>query len=169
MILSGARSICFYALLFWVAFSTTAAFAKDHPSYTQVGRNINVVPSDKVGDLTCFGCSIHIRGEVAGDVTAFGGSVTVEDQAQVAGDVSIFGGDARLEREVRVAGDVSVFGGQIHRDPQAAITGDVTSFGGHGWLLPILLTPIVLLGLLVALIVWIIQRTRRPSLPAAAA
>ena len=168
MIRSGARSSCFYALLFWVALST-AAFANDNPSYTQLGRNINVGPHDKVGDLTCFGCNIHIRGEVAGDVTTFGGSVTVEDQAQVAGDVSIFGGDARLDRGARVAGDVSVFGGQIHRDPQAAIAGDVTSFGGHGWLLPILLTPIVLLGLLVALIVWIIQRARRPSLPAAAA
>jgi hypothetical protein len=134
-----------------------------------VGRNINVGPNDQVGDLTCFGCSIHIRGEVAGDVTTFGGSVTAEDRAQVAGDVSIFGGDARLDRGARVAGDVSVFGGQIHRDPQAAIAGDVTSFGGHGWLLPILLTPIVLLSLLVALVVWIIQRTRRPSLPAAAA
>jgi hypothetical protein len=83
--------------------------------------------------------------------------------------VSIFGGDARLDRGGRVAGDVSVFGGQIHRHPQAAVAGDVASFGGHGWLLRILLTPIVLLGLLVALIVWIIQRARRPSLPAAAA
>jgi hypothetical protein len=83
--------------------------------------------------------------------------------------VSIFGGDVRLDRGVRIAGDVSVFGGQIHRDPQATVSGDVTSFGGHGWLLPILLAPIVLLGLLVALIVWIVQRTRRPSVPAAAA
>jgi len=168
VIRSGARNVCFYALLLWVAFSA-AAFAKDNPSYTQVGRNINVGPDDKVGDLTCFGCNIHIRGEVAGDVMTFGGSVSVEDQAQVAGDVSIFGGDARLDRGGRVAGDVSVFGGQIHRHPQAAVAGDVASFGGHGWLLPILLTPIVLLGLLVALIVWIIQRARRPSLPAAAA
>ena len=55
---------------------------------------------------------------------------------------------------VRVAGDVSVFGDQIHRDPQAAMAGDVTSFGGHGWLLPILIMPMVLLGLLVTLIVW---------------
>jgi hypothetical protein len=168
VIRSGARNVCFYWLLLWVAFSA-AAFAKDNPSYTQLGRSINVGPSEKVGDLTCFGCNIHIRGEVAGDVMTFGGSVSVEDQAQVAGDVSIFGGDARLDRGGRVAGDVSVFGGQIHRHPQAAVAGDVASFGGHGWLLPILLTPIVLLGLLVALIVWIIQRARRPSLPAAAA
>ena len=167
MTFSGVRRGHFYAFLFWVAFST-AAFAKDNPSYTQVGHNINVGSNDKVGDLTCFGCSIHVRGEVAGDVTAFGGSITLEDEAQVAGDVTVFGGDVRLDRGVKVAGDASVFGGQIHRDPQAAVGGDVTTFGGHGWLLPILLTPIVLLGLLAALIIWIIQRARRPSVPAAA-
>src|SRR5258707_14134599 len=100
MIRSGARGIGFYALLFSMAFSP-AAFAKDNPSYTQLGRNINVGPNDQVGDLTCFGCSIRIRGEVAGDVTTFGGSVTVEDQAQVAGDGSIFCGDARLGQGVR--------------------------------------------------------------------
>src|SRR4030081_3628630 len=100
---SGTRRVCFYALLFWVAFSA-AAFAKENPSYTQVGRNINVGPNDKVGDLTCFGCSIHVRGEVAGDVTAFGGNVTLEDEAQVAGDVTVFGGDVRLDRGVKVAG-----------------------------------------------------------------
>src|ERR1700686_3719326 len=108
MIRSGARGIGFYALLFSMAFSA-AAFAKDNPSYTQLGHNINIGPNDQVGDLTCFGCSIRIRGEVAGDVTTFGGSVTVEDQAQVAGDVSIFGGDARFDQGVRVAGGVSVF------------------------------------------------------------
>src|SRR5207247_2883827 len=111
----------------------------------------------------------RIRDEVAGDVLKFGGIDTVEGKVQVAGDASIFGGGARLDRGGRGAGDVSVFGGQVRRDPQAAIAGDVTSFGGHGWLLPILLMPIVLLGLLVALVVWIVQRTRRPALPAAAA
>jgi hypothetical protein len=167
MTFSATRRACFYALLMLLAFST-ATFGKENPSYTQIGRNINVGPNDKVGELTCFGCSIHVRGEVAGDVTSFGGSVILEDQAQVAGDVSIFGGDARLDRGVRIAGDVSVFGGQIHRDPQATISGDVTTFGGHGWLFPILLTPILLLGLLAALIIWIIQRARA-SVPAAAA
>jgi hypothetical protein len=71
MIRSGARSVGFYAFLFWVALSP-AAFAKENPSYTQLGRSISVGPGDKVGDLTCFGCNIHIRGEVAGDVVTFG-------------------------------------------------------------------------------------------------
>src|SRR2546425_1088000 len=143
-----------------------AAFAKDNPSYTQVGHNISVGPNDKSGDVTCFGCSIRVRGEVAGDATAFGGSILIEDQGQVAGDVTGFGGDVRLDKGVKVSGDVTVFGGKIHRDPQASIAGDVTSMGGRGWLVVIFLTPIVVLGLLVALVVWLIQRLRRPSMPA---
>ena len=63
-----------------------------------------------------------------------------------------------MDQGVRVVGDVSVFGDRIQRDPPAAIGGEVTALGGHGWLLPILVTPIVLLDLLVARLVWIIQR-----------
>ena len=41
------------------------------------------VPNERVSDATCFGCTIHVRGHVMGDVTAFGGSIVVEDQGQV--------------------------------------------------------------------------------------
>src|ERR1700682_4737737 len=146
---------------------STHAFAKDNSSVTQVGHNISIGPDQKVGDLTCFGCNIRIRGgEVAGDVTAFGGSITLEDQGQVAGDITGFGGDIRLDRAVKVAGDVTVFGGQIRRDPEAAIAGDVNSMGGRGWLIPIFLFPFVFLGLLIAFVVWLIQRLLNPAVPA---
>ena len=145
------------------------AFAKNNPSYTQVGHNINIGPNDSVGDLTCFGCSIRVRGQVAGDVTTFGGSVVIEDQAQVAGDLTTFGGDIRLDHGVKVAGDATVFGGQIRRDPAATISGDVTTMGGHGWVVPIVLAPFFVLGLLVALVIWLVQRMRRSSAPAVAA
>jgi len=148
---------------------SSAAFAKDNPSYTQFGHNINVSPNQAVGDLTCFACSIRVRGKVAGDVTAFGGSIVIEDQGEVAGDVTTFGGDVRLDRGVKIAGDATVFGGQIRRDSAATISGDVTSMGGHGWLVPIVLTPFVVLGLLVAFVIWLVQRVRRPSVPAVAA
>jgi hypothetical protein len=49
------------------------ALAKNNPSYTQVGHNISIGPNQEVGELTCFGCSIRVRGQVAGDVTTFGG------------------------------------------------------------------------------------------------
>src|SRR5579864_3331786 len=93
--------------------SSAAAYAKNNSSITRFGSNITVGPNDEVGDLTCFGCNIRVRGLVAGDVTTFGGSVAIEDQAQVAGDVTSFGGNLRLENPVKVAGDVTVFGGSI--------------------------------------------------------
>jgi hypothetical protein len=151
-----------------LALSVTA-WAKDNPSYTQVGHTINVGPSDQVGDLTCFGCSIHVRGQVAGDVTAFGGSIILEDQAQVSGDATVFGGDLRLTKGVTVDGDATVFGGQLRRDPEAKVGGDVTSMGGRGWIVLIFLAPLVVLGLFVAFVIWLIQWLRRPSVPAPAA
>jgi len=159
-----SRNACLSGILLCLALSGTA-FAKDNSSYTQVGRNINIGPDQQVGELTCFGCSIRVRGQVSGDITTFGGSITLENQAQVAGDVTSFGGDLRLDQGVRVAGGATVFGGQIRRDPQATVAGDVTSFGGHGWALLILLTPLVGVGLFVALVIWLIQRVRRPSVP----
>jgi Polymer-forming cytoskeletal len=147
----------------------TVAFAGDNPTYTQFGHNINIAPDQGAGDLTCFGCSIHVRGQVAGDVTAFDGNIVLEDRAQVAGDVTTFGGDLRIDQPVKVAGDVTVFAGQLHRDPQAAVSGDVTSMGGRAWLLPMLMAPFIILGLLVAFVVWLLERLRNPSAPAAAA
>jgi hypothetical protein len=161
-------ALCAFALVCLLALSSVA-FAKDNPSYTQFGHNINIGPNDQVRDLTCFACSIRVRGQVAGDVTSFGGSIVIEDHAQVAGDITTFGGNIRLDQGAKVAGDATVFGGQIRRDPAATISGDVTSMGGHGWLVPILLAPFLALGLLVAFVIWLVQRRRGPSSPAIAA
>jgi hypothetical protein len=152
-------------LFFFVAL-TSSAFA-DHDR-TQVGHTISVGPDEEVGDATCFGCSIRVRGRVAGDVTAFGGSIVVEDQGQVGGDATAFGGDIRVDKEAKIARDVTVFGGRIHRDPGSAVGGDVTTMGGPGWMFLIFLLPLIFLGLVVALIVWLIRRLMKPSVPAAA-
>jgi len=156
----------FGALVVFCLALSSVAFAKDNRSYTQVGHSINIGPNDQVADVTCFACSVRVRGQVAGDVTVFGGSVILEDHAQVAGDVTTFGGDIRLDEGVKVAGDATVFGGQIRRDPAATISGDVTSMGGHGWLVPIILAPFLALGLLVAFVIWLVQRRRTPAVAA---
>lgn len=154
-------------LLFVVAFAA-AAFAEGSHDLTQAGHNINVGPGEEVGEATCFGCSIRVRGHVSGDVTAFGGSIVIEEQGQVGGDATTFGGDIRLDKGVSVHGDVTVFGGRIRRDPAATVAGDVTNMGGPGWIVLILLTPFIFLGLFVALIVWLIRRLLRPVAPIAA-
>src|SRR5580658_484674 len=148
---------------------STSAFGSSNPDRTSWGHNISVGPNEEVGDLTCFGCSIRVRGQVAGDVTAFFGDIVIEDQAQVAGDVTAFGTTVRLDQGVKVAGDVTVLGGEIRRSPEASVRGDVTTMGGRGWIIPILLTPFVLLGLLIAFVVWLVRRRRQPLAPAAAA
>jgi hypothetical protein len=168
MHIPGFASLRFAALALVCLNLSSGARASDAPSYTQTGRNIEIAPNQQVGDLTCFACSIRVRGEVAGDVTAIGGSIVLEDQAQVAGDVTAIGGDMRLDQGVQVSGDATVIGGQLRRDPRAEVSGDVTSILGRGWLWPILLSPFIVLGLLVAFVIWLVQRLRTPSVPAAA-
>lgn len=152
-------------LIFFLALST-AAFANH--DRTQVGHTISVGPDEEVSDATCFGCSIRVRGRVTGDVTAFGGSIVIEDQGQVNGDATVFGGDIRIDKAAKIARDVTVFGGRIRRDPASSVGGDVTTMGGPGWIVLIFLVPLIFVGLFVALIVWLIRRLMRPQVAAAA-
>lgn len=156
-------------LTFLLLLLTGAALAENKSAYTQFGRNIVIQANQQVGELTCFGCSVRVRGQVAGDITTFGGNVVLEDTAQVAGEVTVFGGDLRLDHGVNVAGEVTVFGGLIQRDPGSTISGDVTNMGGRGWVVPILLAPFLFIGLLVGAIIWLVQRKRAPNSPAVAA
>jgi hypothetical protein len=160
------RLLC-TVLIFIVALSS-AAFAAGRSDRTQVGNPINIGPGEEVQDATCFGCSIRVRGHVSGDVTAFGGSIVIEQDGQVNGDATIFGGDLRIDKDAKIARDVTVFGGRIRRDPASTVGGDVTTMGGPGWMFLIFLAPLIFLGAFVALIVWLIRRLMRPSVPAAA-
>jgi hypothetical protein len=145
---------------------STSAFAASKAENTSIGHSISIGPNEEVGEVTCIGCSIFVRGHVAGDATAVGGSISIEDQGQIDGDVTSVAGNVRLEKEVKVAGDVTVVGGEIRRNPEAAIQGDVTAMGGRGWIVPLMLAPFVFLGLLVAFMIWLVDRLRRSAAPA---
>lgn len=136
---------------------------------TQFGHEIVIGTDEKSGDVTCFSCSVRIRGQVAGDVTTFGGTVTIEQDGEVTGDTTVFAGDLRLEPGAKVRA-VTVFGGKVRRDPTATIHGDVTNFAGGTalWLFVIFGLPFVFLGALIALVIWIIRRVSRPAIPVAA-
>jgi len=149
-------------LVLLVAAISTAAFADGSHDRTQVGHSISIGPDEQVGDATCFGCSVRVRGQVSGDVTTFGGSIVIEDHGQVSGDATTFGGDVRLDKDVKVSGDVTVFGGRIRRDPAATVGGDVTNMGGPGWMILIFVLPVAFLALFVVLIVWLIRLLLRP-------
>jgi len=157
-----------FACLLFCAVIASPAFAENDHERTQFGHNITIGPGEEVNEATCFGCSVRVRGHVAGDVTTFGGSIAVEDQGQIGGDATTFGGSVRLEKEAKISAHLTVFGGRIHRAPAASVGGDVTNFGGPGWIVLIVGIPLILFGGLIALIVWLVRRLLRPSVPATA-
>jgi len=151
-----------------LAVLSTAALADSTHERTQFGHDISIGPGEDTGEVTCFGCSVRVRGHVTSDVTTFGGSVILEDRGEVAGDVAAFGGNVRLDGPVRIDGDLSVFGGRIHRDSTATIGGDVTNFGGGFWMLLIFGLPLIMFGAFIALIVWLVRILTRHRIPATA-
>jgi hypothetical protein len=161
-------SLVVLAYFAFCAASSSAAFAEGPREYTQFGRDVTIASGEEASDVTCFGCSVHIRGRVLGDVTVFAGRVTIEEQGQVNGDATVFGSGIRLENGAKVGGEVTVFGGDIHRDPAASIGGDITDFRGTIWIFVIFGLPLVILGAFIALIVWMIRRLTRSSVPATA-
>ena len=140
-----------------------ASQAESNSDRVQFNRDIRIESGERAGDVTCIGCSIYIRGQASGDVTAIAGSVFAESGASIAGDVTAIGGNARVESGAQLAGDLTAIGGTLRRDPQASIGGDVTTMGGGGWIFLIFLLPFLFLGGIVALIIWLIQRSRHPA------
>jgi len=157
---SPLPAFCMFAIFL---VSSTSLAAETGPDRFQMNHDIHIQPDEKVGDVTCIGCSVYVRGQVSGDVTTIAGNIFAESGASIAGDVTTVGGNARVESGTQVAGDLTAIGGYLRRDPQASVAGDVTTMGGHGWVFLIFLLPFAVLGGIVALIIWLIQRSRRPT------
>jgi flagellar biosynthesis protein FliQ len=144
------------------AIAAPAAFAKNSSEITQFGHDIRIAEGQQASELTCFNCSVYVRGQVAGEITTFHGSVVLEGNGKIAGDVTTFLGDLRMDDGTQIAGDVTVMGGKIRRPPTAQIAGDVTAFEGTVWVYLMLLSPFLVLAGIVALVVWLVRR-RRPA------
>ncbi len=162
-----SRSLILFALCCFLALSGVA-FADGGGERTQFGHDITVAPGETVTNVTCFGCSVRIRGHVGTDVTVFGGSVIVEDEGSVGTDVTTFGGNLLLDKGVKVGHDVTIFGGRLQRDSEALIGGDVTTFTGSFWMILVFVLPILVLLGFIALIIWIVRRTTHRTVPVTA-
>ena len=150
----------------FVAAFSAPSFADAPHDRTQFGHDVTIGVDEEATDVTCFGCSVRVRGKVATDVTTFGGSVIVEEGGPVGSDLTAFGGNVRLDKDTKVSGGITVFGGRIHRDPEALVSGDVTVFaGGRLWLFLIFGSPLILLGAFIALLIWLVRRITRPRMP----
>ena len=154
------RAFCNFAILL---VPSTLLAAGANPDRFQINHDIRIEADDRVADVTCINCSVYVRGQVSGDVTTINGNVLAEQGAAVAGDITSIRGNARVENGAQVAGDLTAIAGTARRDPQAAVAGDVTSMGGGGWVFLIFLLPFAFLGGIIALIIWLVQRSRRPA------
>jgi hypothetical protein len=139
------------------------ALAAGNPDRTQFGHDIRLEAGQQAADLTCVNCSVYIAGDVAGDVTAINGRVVLEGAGQVAGDVTAVLGDVRVDSGTKISGDLTAVGGKVRRATDAQVAGDVTELQGKGWLLLMIAVPLFILGSLIALVVWLLQRNRRPA------
>jgi len=135
---------------------------------TSWGHDIRIAAGENVTDVTCFFCSIYVQGNTAGDVTAFGGRIEIDGPAQVAGDVTTIVGNVSVTSGAKIAGDLTALGGTIQRADNVEISGDVTPIRRGWWLTLILISPFVVLGIIIAAIVWLIGYFRRTkTIPAA--
>jgi hypothetical protein len=162
--MSRFLAFSFFVLVILLAPSSALAANADR---FQFGQDIRIQPDDEVGDVTCLNCSIYVLGRVAGDVTTINGNIVAEPGAAISGDVTAIRGNTRVENGSQVAGDLTAIAGDVRRGPQATVSGDVTSMDGGGWVFLIFLLPFAVLGGIIALIIWLIQRGRHPaSVPA---
>ncbi|HTQ41805.1 MAG TPA: polymer-forming cytoskeletal protein [Polyangiaceae bacterium] len=94
---------------------------------TVMGGDVRIAKGEIARDITVFGGNVDIEGEATGDVTVFGGNVRVHEGARVHGDATVFGGTLALAPGAKVDGDVSALGGTLKREPGSQIGGDVNA------------------------------------------
>jgi hypothetical protein len=94
---------------------------------TVMGGDVRIAKGEVARDVTVFGGNVDIEGEATGDVTVFGGNVQVHEGARVHGDATVFGGTLALAQGAKVDGDVSALGGTLKREPGSQIGGDVNA------------------------------------------
>ena len=142
---------------------SSQAFAKSASDVTQFGHDIRIEANQRAAEVTCFACSVYLRGQVSGDITTFGGNVVLEDGGMIAGEVTSFWGDVRAGDNSKIAGDVTVMGGRLRRQPSAMVAGEVTVFQSRGLIWLMILSPFLVLAGIIALIIWLVRRNRRTT------
>ena len=96
-----------------------------------------------------------------GDIVAIGGSIDVD--GDVSGDAVAIFGSLRLNEDASVGGDAVTVGGRVLRHPNATVKGEISSRSGIPILIAIVVAPLLPLILIVALIVWLVNRSRRSA------
>jgi hypothetical protein len=121
------RALFFSILLAVLALVPASARANDDA--VQFGYDINVSANHPVHDAVCFFCSVHVEGEVKGDVVVFFGGVRIDGKTQ--GDIVNFFGPTRLADNSIVGRDLVNFLGTVRAGENVQIGRSlVIMFGG---------------------------------------
>jgi hypothetical protein len=135
-----------------------AAFARDSDRVS-FGSDITIPEGEIASDVVCAFCSVHIKGDVRGDVAVAFGSVTLESGRTISGDVAIFAGDLHMADDTRVDKDVAIAAGSLDAAPDATIRGNRAIAPGQFWLLVPFAPFLILIGI-IWLIVYVVRRNR---------
>ncbi|MCU1322375.1 MAG: hypothetical protein JWM43_2024 [Acidobacteriaceae bacterium] len=137
----------------------TSAFARSSQDRVSVGNDITVNEGETVGDVACAFCSVHVHGDVRGDIAVAFGSVTIDSGRTISGDIAVFAGDVNVADETHIGGDVAIAGGDLNLAPSASVHGDRAVFPGRFWIL-IPLAPLIILIGIIWLVVYLVRRNR---------
>ncbi len=83
-------------------------------------------------DITSFGGTVEIKGEIRGNVTAFNGNVI--NDGDVNGDITLFGGAVTLGNGSQVHGNIDLYGASEHRGQGTQLDRPITDHPGHDWM-----------------------------------
>ena len=151
-------------LLLSTAAAPAFAFSNDSQDHSSMGRDIVIHEGETAQDIACAFCSVHIHGNVKGDVAVLFGNVSVDPDHAISGDVAILGGNLLLDSNALVGGDVAIAAGSLSTAENASVRGDRAILPGRFWLL-VPFAPLLLLIGIIWLIVYLVRR-RRYQFPA---
>jgi predicted acyltransferase (DUF342 family) len=126
------------------------------------GSDITVGAEDTVsGDIACAFCSVHVHGDVKGDVAVLFGNVDLDTDHSISGDVAVLGGNVAVADDATIHGDLAIAAGHLNLSPNGVIHGGQTVLPGGYWLLAPFAPLLILIGF-IWLIVWLVRRNRQP-------
>jgi hypothetical protein len=149
-------------LLFAVAlllFAALPAFARSSEDHATFGSDITIAEGETAGDIACVFCTVHVHGDVKGDVAVLFGKVEVDTDRSISGDVAMLGADLSLAPGATVGGDLAMAAGDANVAPGARIHGSSMVLPGRFWLLLPFAPLLIVIGV-IWLIVYIVRRNR---------
>jgi hypothetical protein len=143
----------------FLLFAALPAFARSSDDRVTFGSDITVAEGETASDIACMFCTVHIRGDVRGDIAVMFGKVEVDPGRSISGDVASLGADLNLGPGATVGGDLAIAAGDANLAPGAMVHGSSMVLPGRLWLLLPFAPLLIVIGV-IWLIVYIVRRNR---------